>query len=197
MKLPAYINKGGPVNWILCGVLVLASILILERSFYFIFTRQRRGENPGAGKKIRSQAGRMKQRSVELHELDEASRNEVLEGWGALLCQEMEQGLWLLGFISNAAPSLGLLGTVTGLIKSFRGMARGGAQMSIQDFSGGIWEAMLTTAFGLIIAIPALFFYRFFHNLAGKRALAMSLAVLPSGFNGNGLEKGLDDFEGN
>ena len=90
---------------------------------------------------------------------------------------EMNRGMWLINFISAVSPSLGLLGTVTGLISAFQGMNNAGGNLNIQDLSGGIWEAMLTTAFGMIISIPALFFYRTFKRIIEKRVMRMNLLV--------------------
>ena len=87
----------------------------------------------------------------------------------------MNRGLWFLNFISSVSPSLGLLGTVTGLIGAFSELANAGANVSVSDLSGGIWEAMLTTAFGMIISIPSLLCYRTFKRIIEKRLLAMSL----------------------
>ena len=89
----------------------------------------------------------------------------------------MNRGLWLLNFISAVAPSLGLLGTVNGLIGAFQELAGSGSQVNIQDLSGGIWEAMLTTAFGMVISIPSLFFYRTFKRIIEKRTMRLGLLV--------------------
>ena len=67
------------------------------------------------------------------------------------------------------------MGTVTGLIGSFSKMAEVGAAVNIQDLSGGIWEAMLTTAFGMIISIPALLCYRMFKRIIEKRMMLIEL----------------------
>ena len=72
--------------------------------------------------------------------------------------------LWInyLNVFATVAPMIGLLGTVTGMMTSFNDL-KGGA-MEVKDFSGGIGEAMATTAGGLIVGIPAMFFYFFFRN---------------------------------
>ena len=65
-----------------------------------------------------------------------------------------------LGTISTVAPSLGLLGTVTGMIKSFSAFEQGASRSA--ELFGGIDEALITTAIGLVIAIPALVMYNYF-----------------------------------
>ena len=60
-----------------------------------------------------------------------------------------------LEVIGNTAPLLGLLGTVIGMIAAFNQLAAAGSQVDPSVLSGGIWEALLTTAVGLVVAIPA------------------------------------------
>lgn len=72
----------------------------------------------------------------------------------------LEKYLPTLGTISTVAPLLGLLGTVTGMIKSFRAFEENAARST--QMMGGIDEALLTTALGLIVAIPALIMYNYF-----------------------------------
>jgi biopolymer transport protein ExbB len=62
--------------------------------------------------------------------------------------------LGALELIYYIAPLLGLLGTVTGMIEAFRGLEAGGVQGDSAQLAGGIWEALLTTAIGLTMAIP-------------------------------------------
>ena len=64
--------------------------------------------------------------------------------------------------MAGVAPMLGFLGTVTGMIQTFYTIQLMGGNLSPSDLAGGIWEAMLTTAFGLIVGIPALGFYNYF-----------------------------------
>lgn len=78
--------------------------------------------------------------------------------------EETRQMLWVnyLNVFATLAPMIGLLGTVWGMIESFDQLARGAAEP--QDLAGGIGKAMSTTAGGLIVGIPAMFFYFFFRN---------------------------------
>ncbi len=72
----------------------------------------------------------------------------------------LEKYLPTLGTISTVAPLLGLLGTVTGMIKSFRVFEQSAARSA--QLMGGIDEALITTALGLIVAIPALIMYNYY-----------------------------------
>lgn len=85
--------------------------------------------------------------------------------------EETRYMLWVnyLNVFATIAPMLGLLGTVTGMIQSFDQLAAGRSEP--QDLAGGIGQAMLTTAGGLIVGIPAMFLYFFFRN---KLMIAMT-----------------------
>lgn len=88
-------------------------------------------------------------------DVTQASLSADLEQMGNAEVISMGRGIRLLELIGMIAPLLGLLGTVLGMIASFRAleMAQGAANASI--LAGGIWQALLTTAAGLIVAIPA------------------------------------------
>ena len=86
-----------------------------------------------------------------------------------------QQELWKMrnptkriGFIANVAPLMGLLGTVFGMIKLFQVIGKHGAVGDVKLLSGGIAEALLTTAAGLAIAIPFLFIYEYFRSKAER-----------------------------
>lgn len=98
---------------------------------------------------------RREQDAVEIaDELEHAGRGAVLE---------MERHLNLLGIISAITPLLGLLGTVIGMIKVFSVIVAAGVG-NPETLAGGISEALVTTAAGLIVAIPSLFCYRLFQR---------------------------------
>lgn len=96
---------------------------------------------------------------------DQANKSGMEQAAGeALDREESRQMLWInyLNVFATIAPMLGLLGTVTGMIASFDTLAAGKSEP--KDLAGGIGEAMITTAGGLIVGIPAMFFYFFFKN---------------------------------
>lgn len=102
-------------------------------------------------------ADRVGARAYALIERDvtQAGLSADLEQMGNAEVTAMSRGIRLLELIGMTAPLLGLLGTVLGMIESFRALelAQGAANASI--LAGGIWQALLTTAAGLIVAIPA------------------------------------------
>ncbi len=76
----------------------------------------------------------------------------------------MSTGLRTLEVIATVAPLLGLLGTVLGMIEAFRAMETAGAQVNPAILSGGIWQALLTTAVGLAVAIPVSLLHSWFER---------------------------------
>ncbi len=75
--------------------------------------------------------------------------------------REMNRGLWLLETIVTAAPLLGLLGTIVGMMRSFKLIGADGL-VSPASVSGGVAQALIATAIGLVIALAALFAFNYF-----------------------------------
>jgi len=80
------------------------------------------------------------------------------------LVRRMEASLRGLATVATLAPLLGLLGTVIGMIRAFMAIEGQGANVSPALLAGGIWEALLTTAAGLTVAIPCLMFHNLFQG---------------------------------
>lgn len=80
------------------------------------------------------------------------------------LVRRMEESLRGLATIASITPLLGLLGTVVGMIRAFMQIEAHGANVSAGLLAGGIWEALLTTAAGLTVAIPCLLFHNLFQG---------------------------------
>lgn len=109
----------------------------------------------------------------------EADLRATLEGAGRVVGQRLERYLSALATIASAAPLLGLLGTVIGMIEIF-GSQAGGAQAAVGanpvQLAHGISVALYNTAFGLIVAIPSLIFWRYFRARVDAYLLGMELA---------------------
>jgi biopolymer transport protein ExbB len=87
---------------------------------------------------------------------------KILEQAGNNQIQKLEKRLGAFASIVSIEPLLGFLGTITGLIRAFMTWEKAGADITVSALSGGIYEAMITTAAGLIIAIPLYLFYNYF-----------------------------------
>ena len=104
-----------------------------------------------------------------------SSKNDLeskIEITGKKEFENLKKNLPLLGTIAAISPLLGLLGTVFGMISTFDVINKQGIG-DAQALSGGISEALISTAFGLSIAIPSLFFYRFFLDKAKNQAFEL------------------------
>jgi biopolymer transport protein ExbB/TolQ len=103
------------------------------------------------------------------------SGKRAIERETLMTTAEMKKGLGNLATISTTAPFVGLFGTVVGIINAFRGMAISGSG-GLGAVSAGIAEALATTAFGLFVAVPAVWMYNYFLNKVERFNVEMSNA---------------------
>lgn len=100
-----------------------------------------------------------------------------VEDVGRHIVHDLERFLNTLGTIASISPFLGLLGTVLGMIKIFTAMSAHGLGNHVY-LAGGIAEALITTAAGLVVAIPSLFFYRYFRGRVNRLVVTMEEEAL-------------------
>ncbi|HMN48282.1 MAG TPA: MotA/TolQ/ExbB proton channel family protein [Ignavibacteriaceae bacterium] len=93
---------------------------------------------------------------------------DAIENAGSQEISKLEKGLPVLASVAGIAPLLGFLGTVTGMIQAFMTIQDLAGAANPSDLAGGIWEALITTAFGLIVGIPALALYNYFLSSVKK-----------------------------
>lgn len=195
-------QNGGEFMWVILGVSILALALFAER-FFFLYVRMSLNIDKSA-----NQVKKLLQESNYRAAMEECNRfvrhplGRVLKA-GILKAgrrdKEIEQALQesvlrevpilksrvnYLSLIANIATLLGLLGTIIGLISSFSGVADASASEKQEILSAGISVAMYTTAFGLVVAIPAMSGFYFLNNrsewIIGKldeKALAIYAAL--------------------
>jgi biopolymer transport protein ExbB len=105
--------------------------------------------------KIGRPAGRVARAGVEKRGRPRAEIREALEDAAERELAGLERRLGLLSVIAHVTPLIGLLGTVVGMIQAFMAIEQeGGGPVNQAVLSGGIWQALLTTAAGLSVAIP-------------------------------------------
>lgn len=107
-------------------------------------------------------------RGLKKYKLGHERVKEAIENAGRQEISKLEKGLSVLATIAGIAPLLGFLGTVTGMIQAFMTIEDLAGAANPSDLAGGIWEALTTTAFGLIVGIPALAFYNYFLSAVKK-----------------------------
>jgi biopolymer transport protein ExbB len=108
--------------------------------------------------------------------ITEEALREAFEAAGRAAVHRLERYLNALGTIASSAPLLGLLGTVIGMIEIFASQAPSGGSNPVL-LAHGISIALYNTAFGLIVAIPSLMFYRYFRGLVDGYTLELEQAA--------------------
>lgn len=108
----------------------------------------------------------------------EADLRSAMEGAGRAVAHRLEKSLMAIATIASAAPLLGLLGTVIGMIEIFGSQTSGATGVgNPAQLAHGISVALYNTAFGLIVAIPALIFWRYFRARVDGYLLALELST--------------------
>lgn len=116
-------------------------------------------------------------KGLKKYQYGHARVKEAIENAGSQEVNKLEKGLMILATISGVAPLLGFLGTVTGMIDAFMKIQDLEGSASPSDLAGGIWEALLTTAFGLGVGILAYTFYNYLVDRVKKIVLDMEIAT--------------------
>ncbi len=173
------VRSGGPIVWPILAIAVLAFILVIERLLYL---RRVHGNTDRLMDEVNRLASRGEwgacEKMMEGHEEKDwpvlnvlaagiAGRNEDRETQDSILQEailrevpRLERFLSILAILGAVAPLLGLLGTVTGMIDTFRVITLYGTG-DPKMMSGGISEALITTELGLAVAIPIMLFHTF------------------------------------
>jgi biopolymer transport protein ExbB len=170
-------QKGGPVMYFILLCSLVAAVIIIERLIYFrrirvdedaLLARLKGALSKGHAEEALALceahpspiANLMKVGIENRREPKQLIREAILDA-ANLEVPRLERFLSTLSTVGNLATLLGLLGTVTGNIKSFGVIGQLGVVGDPGLLARGIAEALLTTAFGLIVAIPVIFFYNF------------------------------------
>jgi biopolymer transport protein ExbB len=172
--------------WPLLAFSVVALAVILERGLYFFSTRQRLDafmENLDPGQNLReklSGRGYLSQMAAtwleSVEDAPEAAAEKIFVA-GSEINRRGEKRLAVLASVAHLAPLCGLFGTVLGMIEVFRKLESIGGRADVSLLSGGIWVALLTTAFGLLVAIPTLIAHHYFSGLVASRSEDIQLLV--------------------
>lgn len=206
MSLFSIIIKGG---WLLLPIFlasIIAVAIIIDR---YIVIKKSRLNVPSFLVKIRvflkrkdidgaieycvedkSPAANIVKKGLKKFNLGHERVREAIESAGKQEINKLERGLSVLATISGVAPLLGFLGTVTGMISAFMRIEDLQGAANPADLAGGIWEALLTTAFGLAVGIIALTFYNYLVSSINKLVLDMEVVS-------NDVVDILEDTEGN
>ena len=168
-------TRGGPLMWalLICSVVALAVFLerlwalrrdrILPQTLLASLERHLQAGDAGrAAQLCRENASALSQvigAGLSARHEGRSASKEAMEERGQVAVGELDGAIGVLSTVAAIAPLLGLLGTVAGMIQVFRDVA-GVDNPNIALLARGIWEALLTTGFGLTVAIPTFIAYR-------------------------------------
>ena len=182
--------KGGPVMipLLLCSVLALA--ISFERIYYLLRNSSdpdsaveavtlaledgRLSDTVGRLAKVRGPLSALATVGLSYYGKSRGDLERALEFAGEQEIHKMERYVPWLGMIVSIAPLLGILGTITGLMKCYGVIAKNPVLLEVGALSAGIAEALITTAAGLIIAVPSLFLYTYITGIIDRRTAEMN-----------------------
>lgn len=182
------LERGGPVIWAIAALSLFTLTLILWKALRLARLGVWGGKNAedmverfrGTGQFPKTTAGGLRARvahhamlAVTDPALDDSEAREETERFARRLLTDARSGLRALDVIATVAPLLGLLGTVLGMIDAFQALQSSGARADPSALAGGIWEALLTTAAGMAVAIPAALALAWFESVVDSVAADM------------------------
>lgn len=166
-----YMQKGGPLMWLILLCSIVSAAVFAERLTYFHRATIRVGEflrglanliqRRNFAEALHECAGtpgpvaRVIHSAIIRHDAPRAELKEIVQEAGQLEVPNLERNLNILATISFVTPLVGLLGTVTGLIEAFVTISSHSGIATSVDISTGIYQSLLTTAAGLVVAIPS------------------------------------------
>ena len=196
MNLWHLFMAGGPVMWpiLLCSIFAFA--IIIEKLWHLhkikidtqdflnsILDKMKRHETKEALKicdNTRSPIARILKAGILKYDRPRPQIKEAIEDASLYEVPRLEKNLTALATIAHVSPLLGLLGTVTGMVRSFQIIQAKSTSfhpVSPGDLAGGIWEALLTTVAGLIVAIPTFVIYNYLVSRVNNFVLEMEKAA--------------------
>ncbi|MEM9319478.1 MAG: MotA/TolQ/ExbB proton channel family protein [Pseudomonadota bacterium] len=188
VEIAGWLNQGGPVLWVIFALSILALTLIIWKIAHLTrlgaFDGGSRTEDAilgwcagqheqaiGTLRTTPSLRGKLAYAAMEAAgdaALTAADAREETTRVARNLLARARAGLRPLDMISTVAPLLGLLGTVLGMIEAFQALEDAGSRPDPTALAGGIWQALLTTAAGMAVAIPAAMALIWFDGIAER-----------------------------
>ncbi|HEA46879.1 MAG TPA: MotA/TolQ/ExbB proton channel family protein [bacterium] len=172
--------KGGVLMWFILFCSIISVAIILERLYHFhririnipdffssvrkLLQKKKVKEALDLCQNTQAPIGRILACGIQNHEKDVQTQEKSISRVGSWEVRGLEKHLRGLAIIGNITPLIGLLGTVVGMIKAFVKIQELGGRVDASVLAGGIWEALLTTAAGLTVAIPTLVAYHYFEG---------------------------------
>lgn len=169
--LTSFLLRGGPALWAIAALSVLTLTIVMWKIWRLSWAGAWGGRRAAAlvdaicadqSPSLPQNASGVRMRFVlailpvlQMPRLSDESKGAEITRLAQRELTRLRQGLRALDLIAMIAPLIGLLGTVLGMIEAFQALQETGAQADAAALAGGIWEALLTTAAGMAVAIPA------------------------------------------
>ena len=200
-----FLARGGPALWVIAALSVLTTALILWKFWDLArlgaWSRGPSehavadwiaGQHAAAHTRLATRQGlraRVTRRAMETllaPDMPEPAAREETQRVGKMALMQARRGLRALELIATIAPLIGLLGTVLGMIEAFQALQAAGNRADPAALAGGIWQALLTTAAGMAVAIPAAMALSWFESIcervqADMEDLATRIFTAPGG----------------
>ncbi len=185
-------QKGGPIMYLIFLTSILAVAVIFERLWHLhrakidtnkfmdsisnTLKRNRIMEAIELCEQTPGPIAHIVKAAILKHDRSKQEIKEAIEDAGIHEIPRLEKNLGILSTIASITPLLGLLGTVMGMVRAFQIIqekATALSPISPGDLAGGIWEALLTTVAGLVVAIPAFIIYNYLVSRVENMTLDM------------------------
>lgn len=178
-----FIEQGGPFVWVLLALAFIGTVIVLERTIFFQRTKIHVGDlilglanhiRKGAhNEALRESArapgsvARVAHSTIMRHYLPRADLRDIAKEAGQLEVPRIEKNLRGLYTVALIAPMVGMMGTINGLIYAFVDISEKGG-LSDKLMAKGIYESLITTGLGLLVAVPGYLFYLYFYGRAKR-----------------------------
>lgn len=178
-----FMQKGGPVMYVILLCSIVAFAVVIERFLQLrraridtdkfmndisnLLKRNRIMEAIDVCNQTPGPISQVVKAGILKHDRSKPEIREAIEDAAVGEIPVLEKNLSMLATVAHIAPLLGLLGTVTGMVRAFQVIEQKATALqpvNPKDLAGGIWEALLTTVFGLCVAIPTYVAYNYFVN---------------------------------
>lgn len=182
-----FLNKGGPALWVIFALSIILTTVILWKLWHLsrlgvwrardvepCLTLISQGDLEDATtliakrRHLRARFMTATLATIQDPSLSQQASREECERLGKTTLLSAQTGLRAIELIATIAPLVGLLGTVLGMIEAFQTLQESGNQADPSALAGGIWEALLTTAAGMAVAIPASIALSWFDSIIAR-----------------------------